>query len=389
MRSDLPLFAVTRFFLVRPFPFVAAVMLLTSLPVFAEVFETEKMRIRVEAVVTDLQHPWATTMLPDGRLLITERPGTLRLVENGKLHPEPVQGIPEVLAIGQGGMMEVQLHPEYETNGWIYLGYSKPIGAGGLTAIMRGRLENHAFVDQEMIFDPPPEQATGGSNHWGVRIRFDDQKFLFFGIGDRGGPTKGENEAQNLRSVIGTILRLHDDGRIPSDNPFLDRPDVPGAIWAYGVRNPQGLAFQPRTGLLWETEHGPRGGDELNIIKKGANYGWPVVSYGINYNGSVFTSLTEKEGMEPPVYHWTPSIGICGMDFVDSDAFASWKGNILVTGLSGGYVGRLELQDNKVLHEERLLEGRGRMRDVRVLRDGLIYVTMDGPMQVLRLSPAD
>lgn len=355
----------------------------------AEIVRTAKLDLQVEVIADNLENPWAVVMLPDGRLLITERPGRLRIVENGVLLKEPVAGIPPVFARGQGGLMDVELHPDYEENGWIYLAFSKPFdGNRGLTSVVRGRLAGNTFTDVETVFDPPAEQASGGGNHWGCRVRFDDKGFMFFGIGDRGERPAPGNSAQSLSNVIGKIHRLRDDGSAPPDNPYAGRPGIPPSIWCHGVRNPQGLAFHPRTGALWETEHGPKGGDELNIIVKGANYGWPVITYGINYNGTPITDITHKEGMEQPVHHWTPSIGICGMDFVRGDKFPAWQNNILVTGLSSGTVERVVLDGDKVADIEVILKGRGRMRDVRVLRDGLIYVVQDGPMRVLRLSPA-
>jgi glucose/arabinose dehydrogenase len=355
----------------------------------AEIVKTEKLEIKIETVADGLQNPWATTMLPDGRLLITEKPGRLRIVENGKLLAEPVSGIPPVMAIGQGGLLDVELHPDFASNGWIYLAHSKSLARNGQTTIIRGRLRGNEFTDVETVFDPPTDQAPSGPNHWGCRIRFDKAGYLFFGLGDRGDKTTPDNHAQDLSNIMGKIHRIHDDGRIPADNPYVGRNDVPHSIWCHGNRNPQGLVVHPETGELWETEHGPRGGDELNIIRKGLNYGWPIATYGINYSGKPITDTPEKEGMEPPIYHWTPSIGICGMDIVRGDHFPAWKNNFLVTGLSGGYVGRLEMAGNKVLSEEKLLKGKGRMRDVRVLRDGLIYVTVDGPGQVLKISPAE
>lgn len=356
----------------------------------AEIVQTAKLNLQVEVVADGLQNPWAVVMLPDGRLLITERPGRLRIVQNGVLLKEPISNIPPVLERGQGGLMDVELHPEYEKNGWIYLAFSKPFGtAGGLTSVVRGRLVGQTFTDVETVFEPPAQQASNGGNHWGCRIRFNGKGHMFFGIGDRGEKPTPENSAQDLSKVMGKIHRLNEDGTIPKDNPFAGRQDAWPSIWCYGVRNPQGLAFHPETGELWETEHGPKGGDELNIITKGANYGWPIITYGINYNGTPITNITHKEGMQQPVHYWTPSIGICGMDFVRSDRFPEWKNNILVTGLSSGTLERIVLDGKRVAEIEVLLKGRGRMRDVRVLRDGLIYVVQDGPMQVLRLRPVE
>lgn len=371
--------------------FLALTLFAASLPPAAgeELVRTQKLDLRVEVVADGLEHPWAVTMLPDGRLLITERPGRLRIVENGVLRPEAVDGVPEVLARGQGGLLDVELHPDYEKNGWIYLAFSKPLGGGaGLTAVVRGRLAGNTLTDVETIFDPPAEQASRGTNHWGCRVRFDGKGFVFFSIGDRGERPDPSNSAQNLSTVMGKIHRLRDDGRVPEDNPWVGTPGAMPSIWCHGLRNAQGLAFHPVTGELWATDHGPKGGDELNLIRKGANYGWPVITYGINYNGTPISDLTHKEGMEQPAHQWTPSIGICGMDFVRGGKFPGWENDILLTGLSSGTVERVRLEGDRVGEIEVILRGLGRARDVRVLRDGLIYVVLDGPMRVLRLSPA-
>jgi len=352
-----------------------------------QVVQSEKAQFTVQPVVDGLDHPWSMMRLPDGRFLITERPGRLRIIENGQLLPEPVAGIPEVYANGQGGLFDIELHPDYENNGWIYLCYAAPRGDKGLTKIIRGRLKDHEFVDQEVIFEAPEQDYVNGGLHFGGRMQFDGKGFLFFSIGDRGDVTTPKNNAQQLGNVKGKIHRIHDDGRIPFDNPFYTESGAAKSIWTLGNRNPQGLRFD-REGNLWEVEHGPRGGDELNLIKKGANYGWPIVTFGINYSGTPITDKTSAPGMEDPVIHWTPSIAVGGIDFYYGDAFPEWKGNLFATALAHQKLVRLEIDSNKkVTHQEILLEGQGRIRDVYCDGDD-IYLIYDEPGKIVRLVPA-
>lgn len=378
----------------RHFPIIAASCIavagLISTLHGGDVIATEKAKFKVEVVADGLSHPWCLAKLPDGRFLVTERSGPVRVITpEGGLLP-PIEGTPEVRAQGQGGMLDIELHPDYAENGWIYLAYSVADGDNGHTKIVRGRLKDNAFVDQEVIFDPPSDEFTKGNNHFGCRIVFDDKGYLFFSIGDRGGPTNPGNAAQNLDLIAGKTHRIHDDGRIPEDNPFFSRGGSALTIWTYGNRNAQGMKIHPKTGVVWQTEHGPRGGDELNIIEKGKNYGWPIVSYGINYSGTKFTDKTEAPGMEPPVIEWTPSIGVAGMDFYFGDKFPEWNGNLFVTGLAHQKAIRLEIDgQNKVTHQEMILEGSGRLRDVRSFDDGFLYLVYDNPGKVVRLVPAD
>lgn len=350
-------------------------------------FRSEVETFRVETVAEGLKNPWGLVKLPDGRFLVTERQGTLRIIENGRLS-EPVEGVPEVAARGQGGLMDIRLHPDYKTNGWLYLAYSKPFPQGALTAISRARLKGNRLTDLETVFDPPASEASNGGIHFGCRMDFDSEKYLFFCIGDRGDVTTPANQAQRLDNVKGKVHRIFDDGRIPPDNPFAGKSGVRPTIWSYGHRNPQGLRFQPGTGLLWETEHGPRGGDELNIVHKSRNYGWPLVTFGINYSGTPISRETSRPGLEPPVLHWTPSIAVCGMDFYTGDAFPKWKGNLFVTALAHEKLVRLELDGQKVARQEILLKGTGRIRDVRCFDDGCLYVIYDEPGRIVRLTPA-
>lgn len=355
----------------------------------AEEIASEKAKFKVEVIAEGLENPWGLAKRPDGSFLVTERPGRVRMITpDGTLLP-PLSGIPEVRDAGQGGMLDVELHPDYTTNGWVYLAYSTPIDDKGHTKIIRGRIKDNALVDQEVVFEPPVEEFTKANHHFGCRLVFDGNGYLFFSIGDRGAAPNPDNNAQQLDVVAGKIHRIHDDGRIPQDNPFYSKGGSARTIWSYGNRNAQGLKIHPKTGVLWETEHGPRGGDELNIIEKGKNYGWPVVSYGINYNGKSFTDKTEAPGIEPPVIQWTPSIGVAGIDFYFGDGFPAWNGNLFVTGLAHRKVIRLEIDDqNRVTHQEILLENSGRLRDVRSFGDGYVYLVYDDPGKVVRLVPA-
>jgi glucose/arabinose dehydrogenase len=369
------------------FPF--ALLALVSVA-SAQVVTSQKEKFKIETVAEGLSNPWALADLGDGRMLVTERLGRLRVIQDGKLLPESVTGIPPVYAVGQGGLLDIELHPDYKNNGWIYLAYSEEKNGGGLTKIIRGRLKDMVFVDQETIFEAPVEDYVSGGNHFGGRIQFDGKGYIFFSIGDRGDVTTPANNAQKLTNVKGKIHRLRDDGGLPRDNPFLSTPGARPSIWSYGHRNPQGLRFDPETGILWETEHGPKGGDELNIISKGKNYGWPVITYGINYNGTPITDHTSQEGMEQPITYWTPSIAVSGLDIYHGKLFPAWKGNLFAAALAHKKLVRIELDEhNGVKSQEMLLEGSGRIRDVRNFADGSIYVIYDDPGKVIRLTPAE
>lgn len=346
-----------------------------------------KQTFRMETLAEGLDQPWGLEKLPDGRFLVTEKKGNLRFISSKGEVSAPIKNVPAVAVVGQGGLLDVRLHPDYEKNGWVYLAFSKASPQGELTAIVRGKLRGNEFVESETIFDPPAEDYTRGGVHFGCRIAFDGQGYMFFSIGDRGSTPGPGNLAQNLGHVAGKIHRLHDDGRVPEDNPFVKTPGARPSIWSYGNRNVQGLSFQPETGKLWASEHGPRGGDELNIIEKGKNYGWPVISYGINYDGSEFAEGTHKPGMEQPVTHWTPSLALCGMDFYRGEKFPQWKGNLFMSTLAGQRLVRLEIKDGKIVQQEYLLQGTGRMRDVRSFNDGFIYVIYDVPGKIVRLVP--
>ena len=366
---------------------VAACSPVLSSSLFSETVRSQVEDFKVEVLTEELDHPWGLVKLPDGRFLITERRGSLRILDQGKLS-DPVQGIPEVRAKGQGGLLDIQLHPDYAENGWIYLAYSKPSEKGALTAIVRGRLKGNEFTDVETIFDPPADEATDGGNHFGCRMQFDGKGYLFFTIGDRGDVTTPANNAQKLTNVKGKVHRIHDDGRIPEDNPFVNEPGARPTIWAWGNRNPQGLVYDRENDRLWETEHGPRGGDELNLIKKGLNYGWPIVTYGINYSGTPISEKTEQPGMESPIIQWTPSIAASGLTLYSGDAFPKWQGNLFAGALAHQKIVRIALDGDKVTSQEILLEKSGRIRDVRAFDDGFLYVLYDQPGKLVRLTPA-
>ena len=349
---------------------------------------------RVVTVAEGLIHPWSIAPLPDGDILVTERPGRLRIIRDGALLAEPVAGVPAVLAEGQGGLLDVAAHPDFATNRLIYLTYSKPIAGeeGATTALARGRFENDRLTDVEDIF----VAESRGRGHYGSRIAFDDAGHIFITVGDRQAPSTGDLEAhpaQDISNHHGTIIRLHDDGRVPADNPFVDRPGARPEIWSYGHRNSQGLAIHPVTGEVWSNEHGPQGGDELNLIERGANYGWPVIGYGVNYrSGTAIHEGTSREGMQSPVHIWVPSIGTSGLLIYTGDRFPEWQGDMFIGGLVGQQLARLELDGSRVVHEETLLRNVGRIRDVRQGLDGYIYLAVDHrngePTAIVRLEPA-
>ena len=354
------------------------------------VYDTEQAAFRAEDFAEGFRVPWGMAFLPDGRLLVTERPGTIRIVSTDGAVSEPLDGVPEVQASGQGGLLDIALHPDYAENGWIYLTYSDPARRWGndvaFTALSRARLDGDRLVDHEVLYEAPRSAYSSRGQHFGSRIVFDDAGHVFFGIGDRG----QRDEAQDLGVPNGKIHRLHDDGRIPDDNPFVDTRGALASIWSYGHRNPQGMVAHPVTGDLWEAEHGPRGGDELNHVRKGLNYGWPVITYGINYNGTKITDLTEKEGMEQPATHWTPSIALCGIDFYTGDLFPGWKNDLFVTSLKFGQLHRVEIEGDAVVGREIVYEPGTRMRDVETGPDGFLYIAVEGtPGKIVRLRPAE
>ena len=343
------------------------------------VLQTE---VTPELIFSDVQIPWSVAWLPNGDMLVADRGGSLLRVRDGELISR-IEDVPEVFARGQGGLLDVVLHPDYEENGWLYISYSSPEGEGqgANTSIMRAKLTENKLTDKEIVYQAIPNTTRGV--HYGSRIAFDSNNYLYFSIGDRG---RRNEYPQDLSKDAGKIYRLHDDGSIPGDNPFVGEDDAVAAIFSYGHRNPQGMAIHPETGAVWAHEHGPQGGDELNLVEAGKNYGWPVISYGINYNGTSFTDLTEKEGMEQPKMYWSPSIAPSGLAFVTSDKYPEWQGKALVGSLKFGYLVLVSFDGDEVAKKEIVLDGIGRTRDVRQGPDGFIYVAVDGE-GVYRINP--
>ncbi len=350
---------------------------------------------RVVTFVEGLVEPWSIAFLPNGDALVTERPGRLRIVRQGKLLPQPVDGVPAVLHSGQGGLLEVAPHPNFASNRLLYLTYSKPLADGkqATTALVRGRFENDRLTNVAQLF----ESVSQGRGHFGGKLAFDKSGYLFLTLGDRQVPPEGnleEHPAQDLSNHHGKMIRLHDDGRVPADNPFVKREGARSEIWSYGHRNVQGIAIHPETGDVWTDEHGPQGGDELNRLQPGQNYGWPVIGFGVNYKtGLAIHSGTHRQGMEQPVHIWVPSIGISGLMIYTGDRFPQWKGNLFVGGMVGQQLARLTLEGQRITNEETLVPQMGRIRDVRQSPDGYIYLVTDDrdgkPTPVLRMEPVE
>ena len=368
---------------------MAAVLLGAACPLAAAerlgTFESAKHRFHLVKVVDGLEHPWGLAFLPDGRMLVTERPGRLRIVADGWLVPEPVAGVPEVWDDGQGGLLDVALHPGFAENGLIYLSYASPDDDNdAATAVARGRLVGARLEDVEEIYVALPRDD--GGRHFGSRLLFADG-YLFVTAGERGEPDR----AQDVGDPAGSVIRLLDDGRVPEDNPFIGQADARPELYSIGHRNPQGMAREAATGRIYAIEHGPKGGDELNLIEPGVNYGWPVITHGKSYMGFKIGEGTHKEGMAQPVHYWVPSISPSGLMIYDADRFPAWQGSFFAGALSGELLVRLEVADGKAVVEERMLEDlEERIRDVRQGPDGLIYLLTDHPEgMLLRLEPAD
>ncbi|MDH5221562.1 MAG: PQQ-dependent sugar dehydrogenase [Betaproteobacteria bacterium] len=358
---------------------------LAAAPAAAQTIQSEKHAFRVVEMVRGLEQPWSLAFLPDGRMLVTEKAGRLRIVKDGKLDPQPVAGLPAVTVHGQGGLMDVALHPRFKDNALVYWSFAARGEAGVGTEVARGRLAGHRLEDVQVIFRQTPKGSTG--RHFGSRLVFDREGYLYITLGDRGEMER----AQRPDDHAGSVIRIHDDGSVPGDNPFVGKVGWRLEKYTLGNRNLQGAALHPQTGELWTHEHGPQGGDEVNVIRAGANYGWPVITYGVNYGiGTKIGEGTHKAGMEQPLHKWVPSIAPSGMTFYTGDGFPNWRGNLFVGALKGEMLVRLELDGQKVVREERLLKGTlGRIRDVRQGPDGYLYLLTDESRAVLaRLEPA-
>ena len=378
----------------------ASLCLAVALPAAAqsdEIFYSAHHNYRAVPVVEGLIQPWSMAWLPGGDMLITEKPGRLRVVRDGKLLPEAVPGVPEVLYNGQGGLFDVVPHPDFANNQLLYLTFAKPVGDNSTTTIVRGKFENDQLTDVVEIF---AAKAVGRPGHYGGRLAFSPDGHMFLSLGDRQAPSTGDltaHPAQDNSNHQGVIVRLNDDGTVPADNPFVGQDGVLPEIWSFGHRSPQGLVFHPETGDLWETEHGPQGGDELNLIEPGNNYGWPVIGYGVNYvSGSPIHQTTTVADMQQPVRFWTPVIAASGVIVYTGDKFPMWYGNIIAGGLAGQQLANLYMSDDykTVVREDTLAYGIGRIRDVRQGPDGYIYIATEDrtgatSTPIFRLEPVD
>ena len=377
----------------RAFKGSARIILLTLMPIACatgdseyavgddvRILDTQAHRVAVTVIADQLKHAWSVAELPDGSLLITEKEGRLRRVNPATGTSEFIEGVPDSVKRGQGGLMDVRPHPGFDKNRWLYLTYSIAAGDAFATRAARARLENGRLEDIQVLFTAEPARASG--RHFGADMAFDDDGYLYITSGERG----SRPIIQDLSNHLGKIIRLHDDGRVPDDNPFVGVSGALPEVYSYGHRNPQGIAIEPVTGKLWSVEHGPRGGDELNLIEAGKNYGWPVITYGEEYRGGKIGEGTHKKGMEQPVHYYVPSIATSGMAIYDGTAFPEWHGNAFIGALVKTHVNRLVLDNGRVVHEERLLEDWNlRIRDVEQAADGSLYVLADnGPL--LKLS---
>jgi len=364
---------------------LAVVLVLAASSAAAQTYRSEEHPFTVTRVLSGLSHPWALAFLPDGRLLITERDGRMRVAKDGKLEAQPLAGLPQVTPHGQGGLMDVVLHPNYAQNQLIYWSYSARGSDGVGTEVARGKLLGNKVEGAQVIFRQSPKGGTG--RHFGSRLVFDRAGFLYIALGDRG----EQERAQKPDDHAGSVIRLHDDGKVPQDNPFVGKAGWKPEKYTLGNRNQQGAALHPGTGVLWTHEHGPQGGDEVNIIRAGTNYGWPVITYGVNYGtGTKIGEGAAKAGMAQPVHKWVPSIAPSGMAFYTGDKFPRWKADLFVGSLKDQMLVRLKLEGEKVVKEERMLRGvMGRIRDVRQGPDGALYLLTDEPIGIVaKLEPA-
>ncbi len=343
--------------------------------------KAEVKNYTLETVISDIQIPWGMTWLPDGTMLVTEKSGTLYHIKNGT--KTEIKNMPKVYTRGQGGLLDITLHPDYAKNGWIYITYAaeEGEGEGGNTKLIRAKLQDGGLTQIESLYKATPNSTRG--QHFGSRIVFDNEGYLYFSIGERG---DNKTNPQDITRDCGKIYRLNDDGSIPKDNPFVGQAGVKEAIYTYGNRNPQGMTKHPETGEIWAHEHGPKGGDEINIIKKGANYGWAVVTYGINYDGTIMSTETERPGIENPIYYWLPSIAPSGMTFVTSDKYPDWKGHLLVGSLVFQYLELVKLKGKEVIERQKIAADIGRVRNVMQGPDGFIYIAVEGK-GILKIIP--
>jgi len=358
-------------------------------PPIPDEVQTYDYVLGVEQWLDGVETPWGIAFPDADTVLVTELPGRLRVVRDGKLDPEPVAGTPAVWAEGQSGLLDVAVDPNYGENGWVYLAYGHEIEASdasgrspAMTRIVRGQIGGGAWENEQVVFEAPRGTYRSGGVHFGSRIIFDAEGHLYFSIGERGAP----DDAQDLSLPNGKVHRVNTDGTIPADNPFLGTPGALPSIYTYGNRNPQGLAFHPGSGLIWSSEHGPMGGDELNVLRPGANYGWPVITYGRNYNGQPVSDITRKEGMEQPSLFWRPSIAVCGVNLYTGSQFPAWNNALLVAALRHETVSVLQVDGDKVMHEEVILRNVGRVRDAAPGPDGAIYVLTNTPDAVLKVT---
>ncbi|HEY5916716.1 MAG TPA: PQQ-dependent sugar dehydrogenase [Chryseolinea sp.] len=354
-----------------------------------ETLTSKDYTLRIEKLVSaGIRVPWGIEFVDKEKAVITERNGSIRWMINGKLDPQPITGLPKTFVHNTGGYMDIAIDPSYSKNGWVYFAFSHTKGdtadekATGMTKVIRGKIEDHQWTEEQTLFEVADTLKIPGGNRWGSRLLFDKAGYLFFSIGDM---ARGM-DSQNPGKPTGKVFRINADGSIPKDNPYAGRKDVLQAIFSIGNRNVQGIAQHPATGELWATEHGPMGGDELNILKKGANYGWPIITYGVDYDGSIVSTIKVREGMEQPITQWTPSIGVCPAEFVTGNVFPSWKNNLLVGSLAFEEIRRLVIDKNKIVEEEILMKGVGRVRDLKIGPDGALYVLLNAPDMILRIT---
>jgi aldose sugar dehydrogenase len=336
---------------------------------------------KTDTLYQGFQNPWGMVWLPDGRMLVTEKAGQILIFRDGKFTGEKLNGVPAVADAGQGGLLDIKLHPDYGKNKWIYISYSKPVKGGSTTTIARFKLDGNTITGMQELYEAKP--YLDADYHFGSRIIFDKDNYMFFSSGERGTMKK----VWELNNDHGKIHRLKDDGTVPDDNPFVNTAGAKKSIWSYGHRNPQGLVYDRQTNRIWEVEHGPRGGDELNLIEKGKNYGWPLTCYGINYDGTILTDKKEMPGVTNPARYWVPSIAPCGAMIVTSDKYPEWKGNLLIGALALRHIARVQLNGTTYVTEEKLLDNVARFRDIAEGPDGYIYAITEGPGMLLKLVP--